>query len=167
MATGTSMSDEQLDADPIEDDDEDLDLDDEDDLDLDDDVDVDTLDDEDVDDEDEDEEEEEEDGSPVAAPERRARTARRDDDEEAIDLDEELHPDDVEEPLDVVLRERTASPDEEEEEEEDDGDEGADATGGRRITPRSEDEFLCQSCFLVLPRNQLADEEAQLCRDCV
>jgi Domain of unknown function (DUF4193) len=32
--------------------------------------------------------------------------------------------------------------------------------------PRRPGEFLCSSCFLVLPRNQLADKERMLCRDC-
>jgi hypothetical protein len=86
-------------------------------------------------------------------------------DDDIVDLDEELHPDDVEEALDVVLRERTAKvglEDEEEDEEEPD-DRGE---GGTRIVPRRENEFLCKSCFLVLPRHQLADEERMLCRDC-
>jgi hypothetical protein len=86
-------------------------------------------------------------------------------DDDIVDLDEELHPDDVEEALDVVLRERTAKvglEDEEEDEEEPD-DRGE---GGNRIVPRRENEFLCKSCFLVLPRHQLADEERMLCRDC-
>jgi hypothetical protein len=86
-------------------------------------------------------------------------------DDDIVDLDEELHPDDVEEALDVVLRERTAKvglEDEEEDDEEPD-DRGE---GGTRIVPRRDNEFLCKSCFLVLPRHQLADEERMLCRDC-
>jgi hypothetical protein len=35
-----------------------------------------------------------------------------------------------------------------------------------RIAPRRASEFLCQSCFLVLPRHQLADEARMICRDC-
>jgi Domain of unknown function (DUF4193) len=91
------------------------------------------------------------------------------DDDDAMDLDEELHPDDVEEPLDVLLKERTASAtleDEEEdlEDEEVDVDERGD--GPTKIVPRRPGEFLCSSCFLVLPRSQLADEKRMLCRDC-
>ncbi len=93
---------------------------------------------------------------------RRKRHGEDNEDDEALDLDEELHPDDVEVPLDVVLRERTASPDEEEEDEA----EEATAKGGRRVVPRREGEFLCSSCFLVLPLNQLADQKRRLCRDC-
>lgn len=89
--------------------------------------------------------------------------------DDVLELEEELHPDDVEEPLDVLLQERTASAtldeDEEEEEEEVEPDERGD--GATKIVPRRPDEFLCSSCFLVLPRSQLADEKRSLCRDCV
>jgi len=90
-------------------------------------------------------------------------------DDDVVDLDEELHPDDVEEPLDVLLQERTASAtlEDDEEEVEDDEDPGAEGgEGPTRILPRRPGEFLCSSCFLVLPRNQLADEARMLCRDC-
>jgi hypothetical protein len=93
-----------------------------------------------------------------------------DDDGDVVDLEEELHPDDVEEPLDVLLAERTASAtleDEDTEEVEDDEGEADDRVdGSARIVPRREDEFLCRSCFLVLPRTQLARGEQDLCRDC-
>jgi hypothetical protein len=87
------------------------------------------------------------------------------DDEEIIDLDEELHPDDVEEALDVVLRERTAKAGlEDEDEEDDEPDERGEA--GTKIVPRRPGEFVCSSCFLVLPRHMLADADRQLCSDC-
>jgi hypothetical protein len=98
-----------------------------------------------------------------------AAKAAGEEDDEGLDLDEELHPDDVEEPLDVLLQERTATiiledEDEEAEEEEPDVDERGD--GPTRIMPRRPGEFLCASCFLVLPRSQLADAKRMLCRDC-
>jgi len=96
--------------------------------------------------------------------------ADEDDDEEGLDLDEELHPDDVEAPLDALLQERTAKAtleDEEEEVEDDDVDVDERGEGSTRIVPRRPGEFLCQSCFLVLPRHMLADEERMLCQDCV
>ncbi len=87
------------------------------------------------------------------------------DDEEIIDLDEELHPDDVEEALDVVLRERTAKAGlEDDDEEDDEPDERGEA--GTKIVPRRPGEFVCSSCFLVLPRHMLADADRQLCSDC-
>ncbi len=98
-----------------------------------------------------------------------ATSEEEDDEEGVVDLDEELHPDDVEAPLDTLLQERTASAtledDEEElEEEEGDGDDRAD--GPARIVPRRPDEFLCQSCFLLLPLRRLADPARQFCDDC-
>ena len=107
---------------------------------------------------------------PVAEPAAAAaKSASGEEDDEGLDLDEELHPDDVEEPLDVLLQERTATitledEDEEAEEEEPDVDERGD--GPTRIMPRRPGEFLCASCFLVLPRSQLADAKRMLCRDC-
>jgi hypothetical protein len=92
------------------------------------------------------------------------------DDEDVLDLDEELHPDDVEAPLDALLQEKTAAAtmEDEEEELEDEEPESDDrGDGPARIVPRRPGEFLCSSCFLVLPRNQLQDEERMLCRDCV
>jgi len=96
-------------------------------------------------------------------------TDEDDEDSVVLDLDEELHPDDVEAPLDALLQERTASAtledeDDELDDEEADVDDRGDTT--TRIVPRRPGEFLCSSCFLVLPRNQLADEERMLCRDC-
>ena len=101
-----------------------------------------------------------------------ASTLATDEDEEdsdVLDLDEELHPDDVEAPLDALLQERTASAtleDEEDEVEDDEVDADDRTEGPTRIVPRRPGEFLCSSCFLVLPRHQLADEERMLCRDC-
>ena len=92
-----------------------------------------------------------------------------DDDDAALDLDEELHPDDVEAPLDALLQERTASAtleDDEDELEDEEGDADDRGDGPTRIVPRRPGEFLCSSCFLVLPRHQLADEKRMLCRDC-
>jgi len=94
-----------------------------------------------------------------------AATETEDEEEDdVVDLDEELHPDDVEEALDVVLRERTVAAGLEGEEDEDEPDEPGE--GGTKIVPRRENEFLCRSCFLVLPRHQLADESRMICRDC-
>jgi hypothetical protein len=92
-----------------------------------------------------------------------------DEEDDVLDLEEELHPDDVEEPLDVLLQERTASAtleDDEEELEDDEVDVDDRGDGSTRIVPRRPDEFLCQSCFLVLPLRRLADTERQYCDDC-
>jgi hypothetical protein len=107
--------------------------------------------------------------APAPAAEPAAREGGDEEDEDVLDLDEELHPDDVEAPLDALLQERTASAtleDEEEEIEEEEADSDERGEGPTKIVPRRPGEFLCSSCFLVLPRNQLADEERMLCRDC-
>ena len=96
-------------------------------------------------------------------------TVDDEEDEGVVDLEEELHPDDVEEPLDVLLQERTAVAaldDDEEDLEEEDADADDRADGPTRIVPRRPDEFLCQSCFLLLPLRRLADKERQFCDDC-
>src|ERR1700682_862037 len=74
-----------------------------------------------------------------------AETVDDDEEDDVVDLDEELHPDDVEEALDVVLRERTvaAGLEDEEDEEAEPDDRGE---GGTKIVPRRPGEFLCSSC---------------------
>ena len=90
------------------------------------------------------------------------------DEDDVVDLEEEHHPDDIEDPLDVLLKEKTVAERLDEDELDDELDDGEpDDRGSNRITPRRADEFLCSSCFLVLPLSQLADEKRQLCRDCV
>ena len=91
-------------------------------------------------------------------------TSEDEDTDEIVDLEEQLHPDDVEDALDVVLRERTAKVGLEENDIDDEPDDRGDS--GMRIIPRRPGEFLCSSCFLVLPLHQLADEKTQRCRDC-
>jgi hypothetical protein len=98
-----------------------------------------------------------------------AEETTEEEDDDVVDLEEELHPDDVEEPLDVLLHERTKADRLEEEandlEDEDlEPDEKGDVSA--RVVPRQADEFLCRSCFLVKPLSQLARGEKDLCRDC-
>lgn len=163
MADEFDEENEIEDDDVVEGEDDDLDLDDDDDLAADavEDDDLDALD--------------ETDGADAVAVPARKRGASGDDgdsedeDDENLDLEEELHPDDVEEPLDAILAERTAAEriDEDEAELEDEELEPDDrADGGGRIVPRRDDEFLCRSCFLVKPLSQLAKGEKDLCRDC-
>jgi hypothetical protein len=98
-----------------------------------------------------------------------AEEAAEEEDDEVVDLEEELHPDDIEEPLDVLLQERTKADrlDEDANDLEDDEPELDDrGEGTARVVPRQADEFLCRSCFLVKPLSQLAPGEKDLCRDC-
>ena len=106
---------------------------------------------------------------PVAGTTAPVEETAEEEDDDVVDLEEELHPDDVEEPLDVLLHERTKADRLEEEandlEDEDlEPDEKGDVSA--RVVPRRDDEFLCRSCFLVKPLSQLARGEKDLCRDC-
>jgi hypothetical protein len=86
-----------------------------------------------------------------------------DDDEEEDDED----PDDVEEDLDTILKDRIAAADVEDVEDEDEVVDVDDRGDTNKIQPRRPGEFVCQSCFLLKPRSQLADNKRQLCLDCV
>ena len=94
------------------------------------------------------------------------------DEEEEYEDDDEDDADDVEASLDVILKSRLVVSEADEEEDEEDEDE-EDAEGDERgeiatrVLPKQPGEFVCQSCFLVKHRSQLADSERQLCRDCV
>ena len=88
------------------------------------------------------------------------------DDDVVVALDDETHPDDVEASLDVLLKERTTSDRPEDEEPEGEDEEPDRGDGNTKIKPRGADEFLCTSCFLVLPLSQLAAGEKDRCRDC-
>jgi hypothetical protein len=93
-----------------------------------------------------------------------------DEEDESLDLEEDVHPDDVEEPLDVLLLERTSSgllDEDEYDEDEEDGDIDERTEPGSRIPPKRPGEFVCRSCFLVKHPSQLADNERILCADCV
>ncbi len=94
------------------------------------------------------------------------------DEDEEYEEEDEDDGDDVEASLDVILKSRlVVSETDEEEDEEDEEDEEAegDERGevATRVLPKQPGEFVCQSCFLVKHRSQLADPERQLCRDCV
>ncbi|MHB8264087.1 MAG: DUF4193 family protein [Acidimicrobiales bacterium] len=77
--------------------------------------------------------------------------------------DEEPRTDDVEEALDMILRNRLVT--EEYEGNEDDEDDIGD--GSPHVLPKQPGEFVCKSCFLVKNANQLADPKRSLCKDCV
>lgn len=163
------MADDDFDEEELE-----LDTDDE----LDDDLDIGDEADTDIDALDPDPEAEVDEADAVDEPEVPAKRARRgsttddsseDEEDDVVDLEEEHHPDDVEDPLDVLLKERTTAErlDEDEADVEDDDLEPDDRTDGSgKVVPRREDEFLCRSCFLVKPLSQLAKGEKDLCRDC-
>ena len=101
---------------------------------------------------------------------RASKAADGEDEDEGVDLEEELHPDDVEHALDVMLAEKTTAEkmdDEEEALEDDDPEPEESGEGSGKIVPRRDDEFLCNSCFLVKPMSQRPDPKVSTCRDCV
>ena len=103
----------------------------------------------------------------TAKPEPKVVAPRRGDDEEEDDEEDEDE-DDVEASLDDILKERLVVDDEDEEDEDeeyDDLDDRADIA--LRVLPKQPDEFVCQSCFLVKNRSQVADKDRMFCRDCV
>ena len=74
----------------------------------------------------------------------------------------------IEADLDEILKDRLASDDEDDDDEEDEvADAAGKSDGPAKIQPRRSDEFLCQSCFILKPRGQLAEGETDLCVDCV
>jgi hypothetical protein len=109
-----------------------------------------------------DEEEEDEVAPPTTT---KARKVAEDEDEE--DDEEELDPDDVEADLDEILKDRIAAQEDEDEDEDETPEPDDRGDGAGRIQPKKADEFVCQSCFLVKHRQQLADEEHMICVDCI
>ena len=95
-------------------------------------------------------EEDEEEEEVAAAP---AKTARRAEDEE--EDDDEADPDDVEEDLDTILRDRIAAGSEDEEDEEEEEVVVEDRSGdGDGVSPRRPEEVSCPECFLLVRRSQ-------------
>ncbi len=89
-----------------------------------------------------------------------------DDDQSVVVLEDELHPADDEASLDILLKEKTTSDRPEDEDLEDAESEADRVEGTNKVKPRGDDEFLCDSCFLVLPLSQLAPGQKERCRDC-
>jgi hypothetical protein len=82
----------------------------------------------------------------------------------------EAEAEDVEASLDEILRERLEGVEEEEgEEEEGEIIEPAGRVGLSEadVVPRTVEEFVCRSCFLIKPRSQLADPQRLICTDCL
>jgi hypothetical protein len=83
----------------------------------------------------------------------RERRAGEDDEDD----DEEADPDDVEEDLDTILRDRiTAGTEEDDEDDEVPVDDRAE--GGDRVAPRAAEEYSCPTCFLLVRRSQFSSK---------
>ena len=75
--------------------------------------------------------------------------------EEEEDDEDEADPDDVEEDLDTILRDRIAAG--ADEDDEDDEDVPVDQPeGGDRVAPRAAEEHSCPECFLLVRRSQFS-----------
>ena len=72
------------------------------------------------------------------------------------DDDDDVDPDDVEEDLDTILKDRIAAgaDDDDEDDEEAPVDDRTD--GGDRVAPRAAEEFSCNECFLLVRRSQFS-----------
>jgi hypothetical protein len=95
-------------------------------------------------------EDDDEDEEPAPLP-TKARAGEDDDEDE-----EEADPDDVEEDLDTILRDRIAAGADEDEEDEDEAPVDDRTEGGDRVAPRAAEEFSCGECFLLVRRSQFS-----------
>ena len=83
------------------------------------------------------------------------------------DDEDEPDPDDVEEDLDVILKDRLASGDDLDDDEEDDEDQVVappiTATEGDKVAPKREDEWTCTGCFLIVSARQFGKRSTATC----
>ena len=80
------------------------------------------------------------------------------------DLDDEVDPDNLEADLNTILRDRIAAGDDVEDED----DAGEVETGQPAellgsVTPRRDDEWLCEGCFLLVSKSQLGSRSEPRC----
>ena len=75
-----------------------------------------------------------------------------DDDEDDDDVD----PDDVEEDLDTILKDRIAAGADDDDEDDEEAPVEDRSDGGDRIAPRAAEEFSCNECFLLVRRSQFS-----------
>lgn len=80
------------------------------------------------------------------------------------EFDDEVDPDNLEADLNTILRDRIAAGDDIE-----DDDEAAEVETGQpaemlgSVTPRREDEWLCEGCFLLVSKSQLGSRSEPRC----
>lgn len=85
------------------------------------------------------------------------RARKVDDDEEE---DDETDPDDIEADLEAILRDRMAAADDDDDEE---GDEAPGAAKPDSPSGARNDEFVCESCFLLVNRSQFGSAKDPRC----
>lgn len=83
------------------------------------------------------------------------------------DDEDEPDPDDVEEDLDVILKDRLSSADDLDDDEEDEEDQviapPITATEGDKVAPKREDEWTCHGCFLIVSARQFGKRSTATC----
>ncbi len=110
----------------------------------------DPLDDDELDDDDDDEKD---------APER---TAKRPQSTES-EFDDEVDPDNLEADLNTILRDRIAASDDAADDEVEEVETGQPAELLGTVTPRRDDEWLCEGCFLLVSQSQLGSRNDPRC----
>jgi hypothetical protein len=93
-------------------------------------------------------------------PARRAKVVEDDDDDE-----DEADPDDVEEDLDTILKDRIASGDDldEEDEEDEQKDDRGEVELAEGVTAKREGEFTCMGCFMIVHPRQFGKKDRLTC----
>lgn len=83
--------------------------------------------------------------------------------EEDEEEDDEADPDDVEEDLDTILKDRIASGDDADEEDEEEVLEKVDPESSDGVTARKEGEFTCTRCFMIVHPRQFGRRDRLTC----
>lgn len=108
-------------------------------------------------DDDDDLEEDDEEEVPERTPKRPAQTAEG-------EFDDEVDPDNLEADLNTILRDRIAAGDDvEDDEEAGEVETGQPAELLGSVTPRRDDEWLCEGCFLLVSKSQLGSRAQPRC----
>ncbi|MCY3925739.1 MAG: DUF4193 family protein [bacterium] len=109
-----------------------------------------------LDDDDDDHDDEDEDEAPEVNP-KRTNTGE-------ADLDDEVDPDNLEADLNTILRDRIAAGDDTADDDEtDESEAGQPAEMLGSVTPRRDDEWLCEGCFLLVSKSQLGSRTDPRC----
>ncbi|MDE0195764.1 MAG: DUF4193 family protein [bacterium] len=79
------------------------------------------------------------------------------------EFDDEVDPDNLEADLNTILRDRIASGDDVEDDEAGEVETGQPAELLGSVTPRRDDEWLCEGCFLLVSKSQLGSRGEPRC----
>lgn len=105
------------------------------------------------------EEDKEEEAAAAEAPERAPKRPATSDGE----FEDEVDPDNLEDDLNTILRDRIAAGDDADADDADETDTGQPAELLGAVTPRRDDEWLCEGCFLLVSKSQLGSRKDPRC----